>query len=78
MVLEGLRLAVIAVLVGRLAVWLGPILRQEFATGVARARGRVYRKRRNPALFWLTLVGQVVILMGCLYVLTRLVPRLFM
>jgi hypothetical protein len=54
-VLEGLRQAVVVVLVAGLAVRLGSNLRQEFGSSVARARGRVYRKRKDAVQFWLTL-----------------------
>jgi len=76
-VLEGLRLAVVAVLVSALAVWLVTILRQALGTGVARTRRRIYHERNTPVQYWLTVGVQIVVLMGCLYVLTRVVAGLF-
>ena len=59
-----LRLAVIAVLVGGLAVWFVHNL------------GRKLNYRNAPVEFWLALAGQIAGLIGCLYVAIRLLARL--
>ncbi len=73
--LAGFGLAVTFVLVGGLALWVLSNLTEALRTGSARMRRRTYSERQTPVQFWLTVIGQLVILLGCLYVLVRLVAR---
>ncbi len=71
--LERLRLAMTFVLVGGLALWVVSDLAEALRTGVASLRQRTYSERHTPVQFWLTVIGQLVIVLGCLYVLVRVV-----
>ncbi len=73
--LAGLGLAATFVLVGGLALWVLFSLTEALRSGSARMRRRTYSERQTPVRFWLTVIGQPVILLGCLYVLVRLVAR---
>jgi len=76
-VLQGLRLGVLVVLLGGLAIGLTASLRAEIKSGIVRARGGMrIAKRKHPALYWLALVVQGFFLMACLYGLIRLIPEL--
>jgi len=72
-VLAGVGRALTFVLVGGLALWVLSNLTEALRTGSARVRRRTYSERRTPVHFWLTVIGQLVILLGCLYVLVRVV-----
>jgi len=71
--LEQLRLAVTFVLVGGLAPWVVSNLAEILRTGVASLRQRTYSELHTPVRFWLTVIGHLVIVLGCLYVLVRVV-----
>ncbi len=71
--LAGLGVAVTLALVGGLALWVVSSLTEALRTGSARVRRRTYSERQTPVQFWLIVIGQLVILLGCLYVLVRLV-----
>ena len=71
--LAGLGVAVTLILVGGLALWVLSNLTEALRTGSARVRRRTYSERSTPVQFWLTVIGQLVILIGCLYVLVRVV-----
>ena len=73
--LERLRLAVTFVLVGGLALWGVANVAEALRTGSARVRRRTYSERYTPVQFWLTVIGQLVTLLGCLYVLVRVVAN---
>jgi len=66
-------LAVTFVLVGGLPLWVVSTLTDALRTGSTRMRRRAYSERHTPVQFWLTVIGQLVILLGCLYVLVRVV-----
>jgi len=66
-------LALTFVLVGGLALWVLSNLTEALRTGSARVGRRTYSERHTPVQFWLTVIGQLVILLGCLYVLVRVV-----
>ena len=69
--LAGVGFALTFVLVGGLALWVLSNLTDALRTGSARVRRRTYSERHTPVQFWLTVIGQLVILLGCLYVLVR-------
>ena len=73
--LQALRSAAIAVLVGGLAVLLTASLSKEFKTRIVKLRGgmRIVR-RKSPTMYWLTLAVQVLFLTASLYILSRLIP----
>jgi hypothetical protein len=76
-VLQALRLAVIAVLVGGLAIFLTASLGAELKTGIVRLReGMRIAKQKNPTIYWLSLTVQGLFLAGCLYGLVLLIPSL--
>ncbi len=71
--LAGLGVAVTFVLVGGLALWVLSNLTEALRAGSMRMRRRTYSERETPVQFWLTVIGQLLILLGCLYVLVRVV-----
>jgi hypothetical protein len=73
--LQALRLAVIALMVGGLAVFLTASLSTEFKTGIVKLRGGMrIARRKSPTMYWLTFAVQVLFLAASLYVLSRLIP----
>ncbi len=73
--LAGLGFAVAFVFAGGLALWALSSLAEALRTGSARLRRRTYSERQMPIQFWLTVIGQLVILLGWLYVLVQLIAR---
>ncbi len=71
--LAALGVAVTLALVGGLALWILSNLTEALRTGSAKVRRRTYSERQTPVQFWLSVSGQLLILLGCLYVLVRVV-----
>ncbi len=70
---EKLLLAGLFLFVGGLALWALSDLTEALRTGSTRVRWRTYSERHTPVQFWVTVIWQLVILLGCLYVLVRVV-----